>query len=103
VVSLQAAGPNPSTISVMAGTQLQFINADATDHQVVSGDCSELDSPTLAAGADFAATMGSGPKTCTFSCKLQPGATAFQGTVIVDQPFPGFGASDAGHGNPYGH
>ena len=39
------------------------------------------------------------------TARLQPGATAFQGTVIVDQPFPspGNAADDAGRGNPYGH
>jgi len=103
MVSLQAAGANPSTVMVTAGTQVQFINADTIDHQVVSSNCSELDSPTLAAGATFTATMGTGPKTCAFADGLQPGATAFQGTVIVDQPSPGYAAGDAGRGNPYGH
>jgi len=103
MVSLQAAGANPSTIMVTAGTQLQFTNADTIDHQVVSSNCSELDSPTLAAGATFAATMGTGPKICAFADGLQPGAAAFQGTVIVDQPTPpGYAAGDAGRGNPYG-
>ena len=105
VVSLQAAGANPSAISVMAGTQLEFVNADTTDHQVVSSDCIELDSPALVAGATFTATLGTGPKTCAFADGLQPGATAFQGTVIVDQPSPspGNAAGDAGRGHPYGH
>ena len=103
MVSLQAAGVNPSTVRVTAETQVQFINADTIDHQVASSNCSELDSPTLAAGASFTATMGPGPKTCAFADGLQPGASAFQGTVIVDQPSPGYAADDAGRGKPYGH
>ena len=105
MISLQAAGANPSTVMVAAGTQVQFINADTIDHQVVSSDCSELDSPTLATGGNFTTTMGTGPRTCAFADGLQPGATAFQGTVIVtmDQPSPGNAADNAGGGNPYGH
>src|ERR1700730_3076370 len=98
MVSLRAAGVNPSTISVMAGAQLQFTNEDAVDHQVASNDCSELSSPILAAGASFTATMGAGPKTCAFSDALMPGKTAFQGTVTVEQS----STDDAGYGNPSG-
>ncbi len=98
MVSLRAAGINPSMISVMAGAQLQFTNEDAVDHQVASNDCSELSSPILAAGASFTATMGAGPRACAFSDALMPGKTAFQGTVTVQQSSTG----DAGYGNPYG-
>ena len=103
MVSLQAAGVNPSSVRVTAETQVQFINADTIDHQLVSSNCSELDSPALVAGATFTATMGTGPKTCAFADGLQPGATAFQGTVIVDQPAPGYAAGDPSRGSPYGH
>jgi len=95
-VSLRAMGVNPSTISVMAGAQLQFTNEDTVEHRVASTDCSELNSP--AAGASFTATMGAGPKTCAFSDALLPGDTAFQGTVTVAQS----SAGDAGYRNPYG-
>jgi len=97
MVSLRAGGVTPSTISVMAGARLEFTNEDTVNHQVVSNDCSELSSPVLAAGASFTATMGAGPKTCTFSDALMPGKTAFQGTVTVEQSSTG----DAGYGNPY--
>ena len=97
-VSLRAMGVNPSTISVMAGAQLQFTNEDTVEHRVASTDCSELNSPALAAGASFTATMGAGPKTCAFSDALLPGDTAFQGTVTVAQS----SAGDAGYRNPYG-
>src|ERR1700730_12946413 len=96
--SLRAAGVNPSTISVMAGAQLQFTNEDAVGHKGASNDCSELISPILAAVASFTATMGAGPKTCAFSDALMPGKTAFQGTVTVEQS----STDDAGYGNPSG-
>ena len=98
VVSLFDSGASPSTISVAAGVQLQFTNEDFVNHQIVSNDCSELDSPVLTSAASFTATMGAGPRTCTFSCALNPGAAAYQGTVNVGAS----SAADAGYGNPYG-
>ncbi len=98
-ITLRPAGADPTSISVMGGAQLQFANADSIDHRIASSDCPELSSPTLAAGASFTATMGTGPKTCTFDDALQPSAAPFQGTVTV-QSTPG--GSDAGYGHPYG-
>ena len=95
MVSLRGAGVSPSTVSLAGGTQLQFTNDDAADHRVISTDCAELNSPTLAPGASFSATMGAGPKMCAFSDALLPGNDAFQGTVTVQQ--------DPGSGNPYGY
>ena len=51
VVSLQAQGASPSSISVAGGTELQFRNSDAIAHRIDSSDCPELSSPELAAGA----------------------------------------------------
>ena len=93
VVALQSAGASPTSLSVSGNGQIQFINNDAADHQIASGDCAELVSPKLAAGAIFTATMGVGPKSCSFNDGLNPSAAAFQGTVTVAQ---------AHTGNPYG-
>jgi len=93
VVALQTAGANPTTITVMGGTQLQFVNSDVVDHRVGSSDCAELASPALGPGASFTATVGAGPKTCSFDDALQPSAASFQGTVVVQ------GSS---YTNPYG-
>jgi hypothetical protein len=98
-ITLRPAGADPTSISVMGGAQLQFANADSIDHRIASSDCAELSSPTLPAGASFTATMGAGPKTCSFDDALQPSAAPFQGTVTVE---PSTGGSDAGYGNPYG-
>src|SRR5258708_37542091 len=99
-ITLRPAGADPTSISVMGGAQLQFANADSIDHRIASSDCAELSSPTLPAGASFTATMGAGPKTCSFHDALQPSAAAFQGTVTVQSPA---GGMDAGYGNPHGH
>jgi hypothetical protein len=98
-VTLRPAGADPTSISVMGGAQLQFANADSIDHRIASSDCPELNSPTLPAGASFTATMGAGPKTCSFDDGLQPSAAPFQGTVMVQSTSDG---NDAGYGNPYG-
>src|SRR5260370_22677373 len=87
-IALRPAGAAPTSISVMGGAQLQFANADSIDHRIASSDCAELSSPTLPAGASFTATMGAGPKTCSFDDALQPSAAPFQGTVTV-QPSTG--------------
>jgi plastocyanin len=99
-ITLRPAGADPTSVTVTGGAQVQFANADSIDHRLASGDCPELTSSTISAGASFTATMGNGPKTCTFDDALQPSAAAFQGTVIVQSSM---GANDAGYyGNPYG-
>jgi hypothetical protein len=98
-ITLQPAGADPTSISVMGGAQLQFANADSIDHRIASSDCPELSSPTLPAGASFTATMGAGPKTCGFHDGLKPSAASFQGTVIVQFSA---GGGDAGYGYSYG-
>ncbi len=95
-ITLRPAGADPNSISVTGGTQLQFTNADSVDHRVDSSDCPELSSPTLPAGGSFTATMGAGPKTCTFDDALQPSATSFQGTVMVQPPAVGSGGGGNG-------
>jgi hypothetical protein len=97
-ITLRSAGADPASISVMAGAQLQFTNADAVDHQVASTNCPELSSPTLPAGGSFTATMGAGPKTCSFDDALQPSAAPFQGTVMVQSSAVGGGGGGGGRG-----
>ena len=99
-ITLRPAGADPTSISLTGGSQLQFANADSIDHRIASSDCAELSSPDLPAGASFTATMGAGPKTCSFHDALQPSAASFQGTVSVQSSG---GGMDAGYGNPYGH
>src|SRR5712692_9713921 len=95
-ITLRPAGADPASISVMGGAQLQFTNADSVDHRVASADCPELSSPTLPAGGSFTATMGAGPKTCSFDDALQPSAASFQGTVMVQSSAVGGGGGGNG-------
>ena len=90
-VQLTAAGASPSTTSVNSAGTLRFVNQDTAAHQLSSSDCAELDSPKLAAGAEFIAQLGAGPKTCAYVDSLNPSATAFHGTVNVLAPNPGGG------------
>ena len=90
-VSLVASGVSPASVNVGSNGQVHFVNNDAVAHQIASTTCAELASASLAAGADFTATLGTGPKTCTFNDGLNPSASAFTGTVNVAAPnTPGY-------------
>jgi hypothetical protein len=92
VVTLRSVGADPASLSLTGSAQIQFVNADAIEHQIASSDCPELASPRLASGGSFTATVGAGPKSCSFSDGLNQTATAFQGTVRVTQPTSGGGS-----------
>lgn len=96
LVQLSAAGVSPASITVASSAPLRFVNKDSADHQLASADCSELASPRLPAGGTFTATLGAGPKTCTYKDSLAPAASAFQGTVTVQAP----GSGGGGGGGP---
>lgn len=98
LVQLSSAGVSPSSITVASSAALRFVNKDSADHQLASTDCSELASPKLSAGGSFTATLGAGPKTCTYKDSLAPSASAFQGTVTVQAP--GSGGGGGGGGGP---
>ena len=91
-VTLAAAGVAPASVNVGSGGQVHFVNNDAAAHQIAgSANCTELNSPSLATGKDFTATLGTGPKTCTFNDGLNPTASAFSGTINVAAPnTPGY-------------
>ena len=85
-IELTSAGLNPASIRAPSAGQVHFVNHDAADHQIASTACPELASPKLAHNGEFTATLGVGPKPCSFSDSLNPSATAFQGTVTVGAP-----------------
>ncbi len=90
-VTLEAAGVVPASVNAGSGSQVHFINNDTAAHQIASTSCAELASPSLAGGKDFTATLGTGPKTCTFNDGLNPSSTAFGGTINVAAPnAPGY-------------
>lgn len=96
-ISLGAGGTTPSSTSVASGAALRFTNHDTIDHQIASTTCTELGSPTLAAGKSFTATLGVGPKTCTYKDGLHPTEAAFEGTVLVAAPAGGGGGGGGGY------
>lgn len=79
-------GVSSSSVSVVAGDQLQFVNDDTRAHQIYSNDCVELSSTVLQPGDAFTATVGAGDKTCHFEDLLAPAAQGYQGVVHVDMP-----------------
>ena len=96
LVTIGRSGFSPSALSLAGGASVQFMNADAADHQIESTGCAELASPRLTSGDSFTATLGTGPKTCSFDDKLNPSMAAFQGTITVT-------TVSGGGGNPGGY
>jgi plastocyanin len=95
-IGLAAAGTSPSTTTVSSGGTVRFVNHDAVDHQIASTDCPELGSPALAPGNAFIATLGAGPKTCTYRDALHPSVPAFEGSLTVAAPAGGGGGGGGG-------
>ncbi len=89
-VNLTAAGVSPSSFSALSNADLRFTNNDTVDHQIGSSSCPELSTPRLTPGRNATATLGSGPKACSFSDSLNPSAVAFQGTINVLAPGNGY-------------
>ena len=90
-ITFEAAGVVPASVNAGSSGQVHFINNDTAAHQIASTSCAELASPSLAGGKDFTATLGIGPKVCTFNDGLNPSTTAFQGTINVAAPSaPGY-------------
>jgi plastocyanin len=86
---LTSAGVTPVTFTIASGGTVTFVNKDSAPHQITS-QCAELKSPSLAANASFSSAAIAGPATCSFSDALNPSNSAFDGTVVVDAPAPGY-------------
>lgn len=81
--TIDNSGMTPATLSVIAGDQLDYFNADSRPHKIVSTDCAELSTNEIAAGATVSVRAGQGPKTCHISDSLEPGNGQFNATVDV--------------------
>ena len=86
---LNSSGVTPVTVDIASGGSVSFTNKDAAAHQIASSDCPELNSSSLANGDSFSAFIG-GPKTCHFNDSLNASNAAFNGTVNVAAPAPGY-------------
>jgi len=91
-ITLSSTGVSPKASSVSAGSAIKFLNDDSVPHQLASNpnpqqtDCPELNSPMLAPGDAFMATIASRNATCGFIDVLNPTDSNFQGTITVTIP-----------------
>src|SRR6266852_6049551 len=91
-ITLSSTGVSPKTSSVSGGSSLNILNDDSVPHQLASKpnpqqtDCPELNSPMLAPGDGFTATIATRNGTCGFSDILNPTDSNFQGTITVTTP-----------------
>jgi len=91
-ITLSSTGVSPKASSVSVGSTIKFLNDDSVPHQLASNpnpqqtDCPELNSPMLAPGDAFMATIASRNATCGFNDILNPTDSNFQGTITVTIP-----------------
>src|SRR5262245_40582996 len=83
IAQLDRGGVTPAALSVKPARDVEFVNRDARPHQIYSNDCGELSSTVIQPGEKYDATVGLGPKVCHFQDLLNPGASAYRGTVAV--------------------
>ena len=80
---LDGHGISAPMLTVEAGGDLRFVNADARPHQIYSNDCSELSSIVLNPGDASVMHLGTGPKVCHFEDLLAPLAASYSGVLQV--------------------
>jgi hypothetical protein len=90
-IRITPSGLSSSAITIPSGGRVHFFNADIVNHQIVSQDCPDLNTPVLAPGADSLQPLMTGPLSCTFADALTSTA-AFNGSVTVNAPGAGGGA-----------
>ena len=84
VERLDERGVSAPSLTVEAGTVLQFVIADTRPHQIYSNDCNELSSTVLQPGEAFGTMLlGTGPKLCHFQDLLAPLSSSYSGTIQV--------------------
>lgn len=88
-ITLSSAGVDPKASFVSGNSSVAIVNSDSAPHQIASSpdasqvDCPELNSPMLAAGDQFIATIANRDGTCGFIDSLNPTDSNFQGTITV--------------------
>ncbi len=91
-ITLSSDGVSPKASSVSGGSLVNILNDDSVPHQLGSNpnpqqtDCPELNSPVLAPGDEFMATVANRNGTCGFRDVLNPTDSSFQGTIVVTIP-----------------
>src|SRR5712692_8059872 len=88
-LTLSSTGVSPKAASVSGGSLVDIVNSDSVAHQLASNpdppqaDCPELNTPMLAPGDQFTATISNRDGTCGFEDRLNPTDSNFQGTITV--------------------
>jgi len=89
-ITVSASGANPRNIVVSRGTQVTFVNADGSVHEMYSDphpehtDCPEFDSVgRLSPGATRQTTNLVALGTCRFHDHLNPDNSALKGSVTI--------------------
>lgn len=72
----------PPSLTVPAGTRVQFVNKDESPHSVVSQDGRTLASPTLSQNQTYATTLAQ-PGRVAYRCGVHP---TMLGEIIVQAP-----------------
>lgn len=88
-LTLSSEGVSPKASSVSGNGSVTITNNDGVAHQLTSSpdpqltDCPELNTPMLAPGDQFTATIANRDGTCGFEDRLNPTDSSFQGTITV--------------------
>ena len=88
-ITLSSTGVSPKASSVSGGSSVAVVNYDSVPHQLASNpnpqqtDCPELNSPMLAPGDVFTATIANRDEMCGFNDILNPTDSNFEGTINV--------------------
>jgi len=88
-LTLTSAGVSPKDGSVLSSGSITILNQDSAPHQLTSNpnpsqvDCPELNTPMLAPGDQFTATVANQNEACGFNDGLNPTDSNFQGTLSV--------------------
>ncbi len=108
-LTLSSTGVSPRASSVSGNSSISIVNSDSVAHQLASNpdpqqtDCPELNSPMLAPGDQFTATVANRNGTCGFNDSLNPADSNFQGTITVMTAGPSpSGDGNGGGGGGYG-
>jgi plastocyanin len=87
-ITITAAGVNPSTLTVDAGSVVRFVNQDSVNHDIASDphpshtDCPELNRVRLLKPGDSGETSAfSSGRSCKFHDHGQPSNAALKGTI----------------------
>lgn len=78
-IQIKSFAFSPETLTIKAGTEVEWTNLDQAPHTVVSNSGSEISSPSLSKGQTYAVLFNK-PGTYEYHCSVHP---SMKGTIIV--------------------